>query len=77
MSKIILASVAFFATLGLNGCGNKFLYKEVKVPVRCDIPERAKPKKQANTIQYLKDVLIYSELLEQDLYFCRTGEIKK
>lgn len=76
MNKIILASIVF-AVVGFSGCGSKYLYKEVKVPVRCDIPERQKPKKQANTIQYLKEVLIYSELLEQDLHFCRTGEIKK
>lgn len=58
----------------LSGCAKQVVYKEVKVPIKCDVPKAQKPKKQSNTIAYLKEVLIYAERLERDLDFCRGAE---
>lgn len=53
----------------------KVVYKEVKIPTKCDIPKRQRPQKSHNALEYLKNILIYTELLEKDLNFC-TGETK-
>lgn len=68
MIKHILFLLAL--ALVLNACASPRT-KIVKVPIKCDIPKREKPKKQSNTIAYLKEILIYTESLERDLAFCR------
>lgn len=77
MKTILSAMICFFTLFFLSACAQKqVIYKEVKVPIKCDIPKREKPSKKSNNILYLKEVLIYAELLEKDLDFCR-GEGEK
>lgn len=53
------------------GCSQKVIYKEVKVPIKCDITMPQKPKlTQDNFLEDLSKVLIYTETLEKDLLFC-------
>lgn len=59
-------------TLGLiilSGCATQ--YKEVKIPIKCEIPPRVKPEQKGNEVEQLKAILIYTEGLERDLKFCR------
>lgn len=65
-ARFILVLTFLFA---LSACADKQIV--VKIPIKCDIPKRDKPAKQSNITQYLKDILIYTELLESDLNFCR------
>lgn len=56
----------------MKGCAEpKVVFKEVKVPVACDVKERKKPLKNANMLEYLKEVLVYAEGLEKDLAYCK------
>ena len=56
----------------MKGCAEpQIVYKEVKVPIKCDVSPRAKPKKNPNALAYLKEVLIYAEGLEKDLAYCK------
>jgi len=73
-----LVLISFFATIVtlLSGCSFTTKYNEVKIPVKCDVPEREKPKRGNSQVHYLKDILIYVEGLENDLAFCRGKEIK-
>lgn len=73
-SLIFLLSGAFFA-ISFNACAlsNK-PYIEVKVPIKCDVPERKRPVKAQAINVYVKELLIYTELLEKDLNFCRKGQ---
>lgn len=74
---ILLVLTVIVLVIVMFGCAKPVVvYKEVNVPVRCDVPERHKPKKSNNLVEYLRDVLIYSEGLEQDLDYCRNGTKK-
>lgn len=68
-----LLVLSLFATAFLSkGCAQPdVVYKEVKVPIKCDVKERKKPKQNSNVVLYLKELLIYTEGLERDLAFCR------
>lgn len=61
-----------FGLIILSGCATQ--YKEVKIPIKCDIPARVKPEQKGSEVEQLKAILIYAEGLERDLKFCR-GEI--
>lgn len=76
LTRSIRIVLIFCLALFLCACAPKHIvYKEVKVPIKCDIPKREKPPKHSNITLYLKEILIYTELLESDLNFCR-GEAK-
>lgn len=65
---IVLTLFIYF----MKGCAEpKVVFKEVKVPVACDVKERKKPLKNTNMLEYLKEVLIYAEGLEKDLAYCK------
>lgn len=65
---IVLTLFIYF----MKGCAEpKVVFKEVKVPVACDVKERKKPLKNANVLEYLKEVLVYAEGLEKDLNYCK------
>lgn len=53
----------------VSGCATQ--YKEVKIPVKCEIPPRIKPAQKGSEVEQLKAILIYAEGLERDLKFCR------
>ena len=68
-SFILLTLFAFL--LLINGCATRVIYKEVKVPIKCNIDLPKKPLiKETDLITSFKEFLIYSEVLEEDLKFC-------
>lgn len=73
MSKTLNALfVLLILMLFMKGCAEpRIVYKEVKVPIKCDVKERSKPVKNGNVLEFLKEVLIYAEGLEKDLDYCR------
>lgn len=54
----------------ISGCSQ---YKQVLIPVACEISQRERPKSSGDMIEDIKAILIYSEGIEQDLDFC-TGK---
>lgn len=63
----ILAICLFF-----SGCAVQ--YKEVYKAIRCDVDMPEKPKASDNRVDMLREVLIYSNLLEERLKACRGEE---
>lgn len=59
----------------LNSCSKPdVVFKEVKVPVKCDTPQRHRPQHDGNVVSYLKSVLVYTEMIEHDLDYCRGNQ---
>lgn len=61
-----------------SGCTKPaVIYKEVKVPVKCDVKKRTRPNLDMNSSSFDKfmgtihEVLEYTEGLERDLAYCR------
>ncbi|WP_163499834.1 hypothetical protein [Helicobacter suis] len=53
----------------LSGCMR--VYKPVYIPTSCKIPKRSRPTLTAPTLaEDISELLIYTELLEEDLNFC-------
>lgn len=52
-------------------CGCSKYPKEVLIPIKCNIDERHRPALNNGIVENVKDLLIYTESLEQDLNFCR------
>ena len=70
--------VAFLLTLALIafvGCSQKGVINEVYIPQKCEVSKKPRPLYTGILVQDLKQTLIYTELLEQDLALCR-GEKK-
>ncbi len=53
-----------------NACAKKIIYREVKVPIKCDIEIPTRPSEHLEALEYLRALLIYTETLENDLKFC-------
>lgn len=53
----------------LSSCSS--IPSKVYIPTYCDVQKREKPQKSGDLLEDIKKILIYSELLEQDLEFCR------
>lgn len=51
----------------ISGCQQ---YKQVLIPTICEIPQREKPKSSGDVLEDIKAILIYSELIAEDLDFC-------
>ncbi|MGL2640709.1 hypothetical protein ACQJ6H_02280 [Helicobacter pylori] len=62
--------LAFVVSISFNACAKKIIYKEVKVPIKCDIQLPSRPNEHLEALEYLKALLIYTETLENDLKFC-------
>ncbi len=78
MLKFLHIYLIAFLAFVFNACAsNEIIFKEVKVPIKCDIPKRERPPKDKNINKYFNNILVYTELLENDLAFCRGEEIKK
>ena len=60
----------------LLGCTPRIVYQKVYIPTKCNIVKPERPPKSLHFIDYLKELLIYTERLEKDLEFC-TKEIKE
>ncbi|WP_041302649.1 hypothetical protein [Helicobacter felis] len=64
----LLICIIFF-----NGCYR--VYKPVYIPTKCQIPKLERPALGSSSLaQNIKALLIYTELLEKDLEFCRVGK---
>ena len=69
--KYILSIFIIIIHIVMIGCSQKVVYKEIKIPIQCDITMPQKPKlTQDNFLEDLSKVLIYTETLEKDLKFC-------
>ncbi|MCQ2942444.1 hypothetical protein JT057_07545 [Helicobacter pylori] len=67
MKLLFLAGVI---SVSFNACAKKIIYRDVKVPVKCDIELPSRPSEHLETLEYLRALLIYTENLENDLKFC-------
>ncbi|MGN8501537.1 hypothetical protein ACR9L7_02645 [Helicobacter pylori] len=65
-----LLFLAFVFVISFNACAKKVIYREVKVPIKCDVEIPTRPSAHLETLDYLKELLIYTETLENDLKFC-------
>lgn len=76
--KYITFSLVFL-TIFLSACSQPtVVFKEVKVPVKCDVPSRHRPvMNNKDSVTYLREVLIYTEGIESDLKFCKENNIVK
>ncbi len=79
-AKIALFFVVFIIVMLLipSGCVKPaVIYKEVKIPVKCDVKKRERPNLDMNVnnfdkfMQKIHEVLEYTEGLERDLAYCR------
>ncbi len=57
-------------TLLLTACTPRVIYQKVYIPTKCNIIKPERPPKSLHFIDYLKELLIYTERLEKDLEFC-------
>ncbi|GAA8041977.1 hypothetical protein TH0464_08190 [Helicobacter pylori] len=62
--------LAFVLIVSFSACAKKIIYREVKVPIKCDILMPTRPSEHLEALEYLKALLIYTETLENDLKFC-------
>ncbi|WP_100956241.1 hypothetical protein [Helicobacter pylori] len=67
MKLLFLACVV---SVSFSACAKKVIYKEVKVPIKCDIETPSRPSEHLEALEYLRALLIYTETLENDLNFC-------
>ncbi|WRC84817.1 hypothetical protein E5K88_03170 [Helicobacter pylori] len=56
--------------VSFTACAKKVVYREVKVPIKCDIEIPTRPSEHLEALEYLRALLIYTETLENDLKFC-------
>lgn len=54
----------------LAGCATKE-YVEIAVPIRCDIELPPRPNQGKNNYDTIRDILIYTELLEKAIRVCK------
>lgn len=69
----IVLHLVFFAMLALfalYGCAQKLEYKEVFLPQKCEVSKKTRPPYTQNLSEDVKNILIYTELLEADLKLC-------
>ncbi len=57
-------------SVSFSACAKKVIYREVKVPIKCDIEMPTRPSEHLEALEYLRELLIYTETLENDLKFC-------
>lgn len=63
----------FYLVVTLQGCA-RVVYKDVYVPVKCDIAMPQKPILSGNLVSDYTSALAHSEELEKDLEFCIKGQ---
>ncbi len=63
--------------VSLTACAKNEIYRDVKVPIKCDIEIPTRPSEHLEALEYLRALLIYTETLENDLKFCtQTNPLK-
>lgn len=72
---MLFASIfCIFFIINFKGCAKRVVYKEVKVPIKCDIELPEKPRFSGDLATDISRALEHSELLEKDLIFCVKGD---
>ncbi len=66
--KLLFLACVF--SVSFSACAKKIAYREVKVPIKCDIEIPTRPSEHLEALEYLRALLIYTETLENDLKFC-------
>lgn len=66
--KLLFLACVF--SVSFNACAKKVIYREVKVPIKCNIEIPTRPSEHLEVLEYLRSLLIYTETLENDLKFC-------
>ncbi|RDU51259.1 hypothetical protein CQA49_09805 [Helicobacter sp. MIT 00-7814] len=72
--KIQLAPL-FLIPFFISGCFTRIVKEPVYIPTKCEISMPLRPNFHSNTAQNVKDLLIYTQELENDLRFCINGEV--
>ncbi len=62
--------LACVVSVSFSACAKKIIYRDVKVPVKCNIEMPSRPSEHLEALEYLRELLIYTETLENDLKFC-------
>ncbi len=70
MKLLFLACLMVFFSVIFNACAKKVIYRDVKVPIKCGIEIPTRPSEHLESLEYLRALLIYTEMLENDLKFC-------
>ncbi len=65
-----LLFLAFVCSISFSACAKKIIYRDVKIPIKCDIEMPTRPSEHLEALEYLRALLIYTETLENDLKFC-------
>ena len=59
-----------FVYLLFVGCSPSVIYEEVKIPIKCNIHKTQKPIYSNDIEQDITNILIYNEVLQNDLEVC-------
>ncbi len=68
--KMKLLFLACVFSVSLTACAKKVIFRDVKVPIKCNIEIPTRPSEHLEALEYLRALLIYTETLENDLKFC-------
>ncbi|GAA9299870.1 hypothetical protein TH0249_10310 [Helicobacter pylori] len=68
--KFLLLACVISVSFSACACAKKIIYREVKVPIKCNIEIPTRPSAHLEALEYLRALLIYTETLENDLKFC-------
>ena len=73
----LLLAILFLALFTLHGCSEpSVIYKEKLVPIKCKIDKTPKPTKTGKLSIDVRNIYIYTEILEKDIETCTEGESK-
>ena len=69
--KVIMLCLIIILSLMLFGCANKVHYKDVYIPVKCNIGTIERPKTSGNILKDNLNILKYAEQLELSINKCK------
>lgn len=74
----VKSALALTVVLAFTACAEpSIVYREVKVPVQCQIDKQDRPSYTGSLMEDFRSMLIYAEIIERDLDFCRTGKYEE
>ncbi|CRF43302.1 hypothetical protein HAL013_15320 [Helicobacter ailurogastricus] len=63
--------------LALSACAPRVVYQKVYIPTKCQITPTKRPSKDLGVLEYLQELLIYTEQLELDLQHCIDNSVSR
>lgn len=72
-----LGGLAPCLALVLNACAPRIVYQKVYIPTKCQITPTKRPSKDLGVLEYLQELLIYTEQLELDLQHCIDNSVSR